>query len=806
MSLSVQQQPIHIEPNRRPVARSRTFSQGSLSPKVFITNMSEVNEETLFPAIKAVASEEWKEELGNTPTVGAASTDRPATAEQARPNLAFGQHYQYPPQTTPFAPPSAYYPYHRHPAEGPPRYHPVHPFQYAGHPPTRGPPPPVSSGAYAHYYHHQQAPFRRPPNGAVFREQPSSSHPRPRYPAVPASQSMTAYPAPAPPSHRQPPHSGSRRADIFPSFSFPMNGHSEARNMHQLRQTSSNNSDGNSIGEEGFPLSPGGTSQKKRKMLDARQSESLERLGVDTRDGTNTKKDKAAASFIGKQKTSRFISPKPRSSTDIDSKKLILTVSASPTDHVEGGEGSAGSSQQVQNERSIFRSNSCDKEALGPPTVPDSPGQNFLALMDESFDQDDWKINGSSSSNHEHHSSVGSFSLLPLLDAEADQARTSPPMIPFLSKSPQLSWETAEVAEDDQRENSGGNNPEQANGKGQLKRRLSVAMEDTKLNLRPHFEMPVQQPNDVLLNSAQDEPIASYRVINQSTTWQQPSASYSLGRDDYYSLRATSFDGREPPPKMPSSDAAKGQYRPPAIFRSPPPPNRSYPHPPVPVYHAGAMSPPSPHFRFPAGSPGMHGVVSPVRSPVISPRRLESMTKSLRKVAGESKGRCVALGHPLPRKFQGNMELCSDENVPDFSTLVNFPTNCTLRQTGVLPNGTRCCVMCGCVRSTCSRMRSRKNNESGNKIQSPGGESTGAGDYQYDDFVTIPTQNKGLCTLCDISVWVVLESGCQIKWCKGCKNFRPWAGFGDKGLATKCVRCRDRQREKYALAKDAKRK
>ena len=36
------------------------------------------------------------------------------------------------------------------------------------------------------------------------------------------------------------------------------------------------------------------------------------------------------------------------------------------------------------------------------------------------------------------------------------------------------------------------------------------------------------------------------------------------------------------------------------------------------------------------------------------------------------------------------------------------------------------------------------------------------------------------------------------------KNFRPWAAFGDKGRATKCVGCRDRQREKYALQKEEK--
>jgi hypothetical protein len=66
----------------------------------------------------------------------------------------------------------------------------------------------------------------------------------------------------------------------------------------------------------------------------------------------------------------------------------------------------------------------------------------------------------------------------------------------------------------------------------------------------------------------------------------------------------------------------------------------------------------------------------------------------------------------------------------------------------------------------------------------------------------IPRQNKGLCTACDVTVWLVTDEGVEIKWCKGCKNFRPWAAFGDKGSATKCVRCRDRQREKYAMQKD----
>ncbi|GMI35677.1 hypothetical protein TeGR_g12333, partial [Tetraparma gracilis] len=36
-------------------------------------------------------------------------------------------------------------------------------------------------------------------------------------------------------------------------------------------------------------------------------------------------------------------------------------------------------------------------------------------------------------------------------------------------------------------------------------------------------------------------------------------------------------------------------------------------------------------------------------------------------------------------------------------------------------------------------------------------------------------------------------------WCKGCKNFRLWEFFGEKGHATKCHRCRSRQRTQYVV-------
>ena len=74
---------------------------------------------------------------------------------------------------------------------------------------------------------------------------------------------------------------------------------------------------------------------------------------------------------------------------------------------------------------------------------------------------------------------------------------------------------------------------------------------------------------------------------------------------------------------------------------------------------------------------------------------------------------------------------------------------------------------------------------------------------------TIPRQNRGLCNSCDVNVWLYAPRGgnayaeasakIAIKWCKGCKNFKPWPrAFGEKRRASKCARCRERQRDKYA--------
>jgi Zn-finger nucleic acid-binding protein len=109
--------------------------------------------------------------------------------------------------------------------------------------------------------------------------------------------------------------------------------------------------------------------------------------------------------------------------------------------------------------------------------------------------------------------------------------------------------------------------------------------------------------------------------------------------------------------------------------------------------------------------------------------------------------------------------------------------------------------MCG---QACPCSQSKKKGKSGDAGLTA--RKSNGQDNQEKSVAIIPTQNKGLCTLCDVNVWVVAHSGLEIKWCKGCKNFRPWAAFGDKGLATKCLRCRDRQREKYALQKEEKEK
>lgn len=122
-----------------------------------------------------------------------------------------------------------------------------------------------------------------------------------------------------------------------------------------------------------------------------------------------------------------------------------------------------------------------------------------------------------------------------------------------------------------------------------------------------------------------------------------------------------------------------------------------------------------------------------------------------------------------------------DVKIPPFQQLVNYPHSSQRKRWSEEMR----CVMCGEKHFT----------SHGSRLAA---QSQVAGSPDSDNMYIIPKQNKGLCTACDNSVWKVRKTGQEIKWCKGCKNFKAWEAFGDKYLATKCVKCREKQKEKYA--------
>jgi len=133
--------------------------------------------------------------------------------------------------------------------------------------------------------------------------------------------------------------------------------------------------------------------------------------------------------------------PEPPTTTlndkEKEGKKLVLTVSASPTH-----EARKEHQQTAQQTRTTNQTN----QAAGlSSTAPDSPGPAFLSLMNDLNEQGELTIE----EENFGLSSNDSFHLLPLLDTEEDQQRISPPMMPFLSKSPMLSWDTGDDAPGD---------------------------------------------------------------------------------------------------------------------------------------------------------------------------------------------------------------------------------------------------------------------------------------------------------------------------------------------------------------------
>ncbi|KAL7489887.1 hypothetical protein ACHAW6_015610, partial [Cyclotella cf. meneghiniana] len=185
----------------------------------------------------------------------------------------------------------------------------------------------------------------------------------------------------------------------------------------------------------------------------------------------------------------------------------------------------------------------------------------------------------------------------------------------------------------------------------------------------------------------------------------------------------------------------------------------------------------------------------------------ESKVEDVAVPGAQNSGRCVHIYGSMLCNFvvkrvtpEGDSAL-----LPSFYKLVNFPEylpqkSCMLdtlsddeAKQKVNP-ATKRCVMCGTccfyVGTSASKPNDRVEQASAS-VSSP--------------FI-IPRQNKGLCTACDVKVWLVRDLNLTIKWCKGCKNFRLWSAFGDKSRATKCLKCRDRQKEKYAAQKVALKK
>mgnify|MGYP003481477961 CR=1 FL=1 len=152
-------------------------------------------------------------------------------------------------------------------------------------------------------------------------------------------------------------------------------------------------------------------------------------------------------------------------------------------------------------------------------------------------------------------------------------------------------------------------------------------------------------------------------------------------------------------------------------------------------------------------------------------------SRSRSQKANDEPPKCVPLEPPIPLRFTGDRQAALESEVPAFAQIANYPLS-QESPTSSRNSNLQCCTMC---KEECptDRKNSKKNGEA-----------------------VIPKQNKGVCTACDVKIWVVSGNDLQIKWCKGCKNFCAWAAFGEKGFGTKCMTCRKRSAERYAEQKE----
>ena len=410
--------------NRSPFRKisKHRVSKPKSKAAVFITNMSEIDNVETFPAIKTVVSEEWKErgtpQEHNTHLTPAYDQERDYRNHPMPPFAT--AHAPVPP---PFAaPPGAYFYHHggHPPVGGPgpsPNFHSGRLFQYGAPVPPPRPPP---------YAYPPSAAYN---NSGVFRVLHRGGDS--------AARRNVARRGPMPSILRKSSYDHGARTQIQPSLSYPMPAKDDS--MRQIRQTSSASEEADrccSTRTEGnvLLLDPS-SSPKRRKVVEENAEEVREEEDVKI-----TYQKKAAPMKLPPRPSQTIASPKPHKKKDIRGKQLVLTVSASPT-------GSCAESRQHPEESNSANIESeflKTEEEIESATFPDSPGQTFFASMEDDGDDDFILDNGSP--HHEYHSSLDSFNLLPLLDSGSgeDQERLSPPLIPFLSKSPHPSWEMAE--------------------------------------------------------------------------------------------------------------------------------------------------------------------------------------------------------------------------------------------------------------------------------------------------------------------------------------------------------------------------
>lgn len=117
-----------------------------------------------------------------------------------------------------------------------------------------------------------------------------------------------------------------------------------------------------------------------------------------------------------------------------------------------------------------------------------------------------------------------------------------------------------------------------------------------------------------------------------------------------------------------------------------------------------------------------------------------------------------------------------DLSIPAVTELANFPQHCGKPRRS---DGAKCCIMCGSLRLVCDS-RPREPSEA----------------------PCIHSSSRGVCTTCEVSVWVLAESGLRIKSCSKCKCFCHVAAFCLKnranhtngGISTLCCsNCRNCQ-------------